>query len=290
MDAGSSVRTLEAPAKSAEQTRQRAIDMKPRSQSETPAREEWLGSQVAASAEALEAGDGCHADEAESLAGYLDGRLTAHEAALAFTKPVLDEAEPAASLYRPMALLCEALVELGHDRDKLLRLVAAIQALPPAGPISWAGLPGFGDMWSDLYRAYADGPSPWETSEGPREAELCRHFEAVGTVEAELFVRGLGGVPASWGYKTLSLVCSSRAGLGVLLHAMHPWLAVAGPKLRLELEPDEVCGYGERQAVETTMAEHWEAWKRAFLQASQKGAHLTEEARQLAAECHDLMK
>ncbi|OAQ64638.1 hypothetical protein VFPPC_05892 [Pochonia chlamydosporia 170] len=252
-----------------------------------PTKAEWLTAQVAPTKTALNDGDGCHADEAKSLTDYLEDKSTAQEAATAFTAPLLAEDDPAASLFRPMGLLCEALVELGDDRDKLLDLLAAMQQLPPTSDINWRDLPGFGNMWSDLYRLYTHGSTPWEKTElsDERRLELQQHFEATGSVEAELYLRGLDGVTARWGYETLSLICARRVGVEVFIGAMYAWLKVAGEKLKGDLRQDEVCRYGE----ERRMGDHWEMWKSAFLEGAGDGSWGSE-ARRMALECHELMK
>lgn len=255
-----------------------------------PPGEEWFKSKVAPTRAALEAGDGCHAGEAKSLADYLAGKLTAPEAAAAFTAPVLAEHDPPASLYRPMALLCDALVDFGHDRDKLLDLLAAIQSLPPSPQVDWSTLPGFGNMWSDLYRLYTHGADHWEKTDFPfsdaRKAELRQHFETIATVETELYLRGLDGVSALWGYDALRLITSRRVGLEVIISSMHVWLTRAGTKLKQDLDPEKVATYGK----DATMAEHWETWKQTFLLVSEEENFLSAEARKLAAECYELMQ
>ncbi|KAL2690165.1 hypothetical protein Neosp_004233 [[Neocosmospora] mangrovei] len=176
-----------------------------------PTREEWILSQAAPTKEELYAGDGCHLDEAICLIDYLNGNITAQEAATAITKPILQEDDPQEQLYRLMALLCEAPVELPADRGKLYDLLFAIQALPPEAGINWVDLPGFASMWCDLLRLGFDGTDTWEEeSLSPeRKTELRQHFEAVGTVEAELYMRDLGGVSDIWAYEIINQISSS---------------------------------------------------------------------------------
>ncbi|KAJ6442299.1 C6 transcription factor [Purpureocillium lavendulum] len=246
--------------------------------------------------EAARAGDGCHGEEASSLNSYLDGTLTAQGAAVAITRPVLEEDDPPAALYRLMGLLCQALAELGDERTKLLDLVTAIQALPATSQVDWSQLPGFGNMWSDLYRLHFHGANDWEKSDGlgllpgAEKVELRQHYTAIGAVEAGLCLRGLGGVTSRWGYETLNLVCSGRPGVDVFLSSMFQWLAVAGTRLKRDLEPDRACSYGKRMEVEATMAQHWETWRRAFLQLSEGDDSLSVEGRELAAGCHRMMQ
>lgn len=257
-------------------------------------KEAWIHSQVAPTTEALRAGNGCHVQEGNALNAYLDNELTAKEAATAITKPVLEEDNPPASLYRLMGLLCEALVELVDYRKRMLDLVEAIFNLPPTPQIDWGRLPDFGHMWSDLYRLHFHGRNDWESSrhrlsEG-QKLELRQHYAATATVEAELYLRGLAGVTADWGYKTLNLICSGRPGVEVFLSSMYAWLAIAGKKMKQDAETDTVRRYGKQCNVEATIAEHWEVWKALFHMASEDKESLSPDARQIAAECHRMMQ
>lgn len=76
---------------------------------------------------------------------------------------------------------------------------------------------------------YLHGPDSWEKQSwtDERRAELCHHFKTVGKIEAEMFLRGLGGVTADWGYEVINLVCSRRAGLDVLMFKVQAWLDCA---------------------------------------------------------------
>lgn len=79
--------------------------------------------------EELEAGDGCHPDEAKVLGDYLKVDWNAQQAAEKFTSPVLQEQDTFATLYRPWGLLSTALIELPADRQKLVELPLAIQSM-----------------------------------------------------------------------------------------------------------------------------------------------------------------
>ncbi|EHK41231.1 hypothetical protein TRIATDRAFT_169177, partial [Trichoderma atroviride IMI 206040] len=228
-------------------------------------------------------------DDVDCLIDYLEGNITAEEAALSITQVLLDEVNPPTQLYRFMGLLCEALVESKHDREKLLELLAAIKRIPPE-EINWPALPGLLPLWSDLYRLHTRGPNGWE---------LRRRYEEIGTVEATLYVRGLGGVTENWVYELLNLASLRRPGLDVVIGEIHSWLTVAGTKLVKDLDPDEVRNWprpvlggqpGQRLSVEATMAQHWEAWRRSLLQISEERDFLTDEARRLARECHAMMQ
>lgn len=170
----------------------------------------WINLQVATDDNALAAGDGCHHEEAKALCDYLSGDSGVQKAAQKIVSPILREADPPSELYRLWGLLSDALVELTDDRQNILDLLVTIQALPSTYCIDWSQLPGSGNMWSDLNRLHLHGPAPWEKESwtDARKAELCQHFEAIGRAEAEIFLRGLGGISAEWGYEVINLVCS----------------------------------------------------------------------------------
>ncbi|RSM05192.1 hypothetical protein CEP52_006398 [Fusarium oligoseptatum] len=207
-----------------------------------PTREEWILSQVAPTKEELYAGDGCHLDEAICLIHYLNNNITVQEAATAITKPVLQEADPQGEPYRLMALLCEALYELAADRDKLYDLLLAMQALPKEADINWVDLPGFGYIWGDLFEYGPGGANAWEREQlsDVRKTELRQHFEFVGTVEAELYLRHIGGVTEDRGYEAINKVCSGRLSLDIFITGIHAWLKVAGYKLMVDMNPEEI--------------------------------------------------
>lgn len=265
-------------------------------------RAEWLYARVASTTQGIPQGHGCHEDEANCLLDYLDGRITPEEAATSITAPILLEVNPPTELYRLMGLLCEALVELHNDHEELLDLLAAIQGLPPSS-INWSVLPGLRNMWSELYRLHTRGSNGWDLLTEPlpddRETELRQYYTAIGTVEAKLYVLGLGGVSENWGYEVLNLACLRRPMLGAIMGEIHAWLTVAGTKLLKDLNPEQVRNWprpvlggqpGQQHAVQGTMAQHWETWRCTLLQLSEETDFLSDEARQLARECHWLMQ
>jgi hypothetical protein len=255
---------------------------------------DWINSQAVEDGFALAAGDGCHHEEAKALGDYLSGNLLVQEAAERIVTPVLREADPPSELYRLWGLLSDALVELTGDRQKILDLLAAIQSLPPHTCIDWSQLPGFGHMWSDLNRLHLHGTDPWEkgTLTDARRVELCHHFETIGRVEAEMFLRDIGGVSADWGYEVINLVCSRRAGLDVLIFEVHAWLECAGTQLRDGQKPEEVKRYtrpvsgarnGLQEAVSCTMEEHWQTWRDTLLKLGGDLSPLSAERRKTSS-------
>lgn len=253
-------------------------------------RNEWINERVAPTPEAMRNGDGNHKDECKSLREYLEGRLAPSEAAIAITTPVLQDPDPPSVLYRLHGLLCEALVNLSDDRERLIDLIASIQELPPTARITWRELPGFHAMWFDSFFLYSHGLSGWERLDESRkesEAGVRKEVEASAAAEARLFVRGVANMSPVWGYKRLDMIGWERPGLGVFISGMYIWLVIGGKKLVQDLELDKVEIY---RRVEATMAEHWERWKKGFKEATEKEELLSAEERSLAAECHRLME
>ncbi|KEQ59490.1 uncharacterized protein M437DRAFT_56979 [Aureobasidium melanogenum CBS 110374] len=263
-------------------------------------RTDWTTSQVAVDREALLAGDGCHHEEAKALDDYLSGLLDVQQAANKITSPVLAEEDPPSELYRLWGLLSDALVELSDDQEKILDLLAAMQSLPSTNSIDWSQLMNFGHMWSDCHRLHIQGHSPWEKESwtAARRAELCHQFEAIGTAEAKIYLRSIGGIPADWGYDVLNLVCLRRPGLEVLIFEVHAWLQCAGTQLKTDLPSEEIRSYsrpvpgsrrGLLQRTTCTMTEHWDTWRREMSELSSSQSILSVESRDVAAKCSALM-
>lgn len=261
---------------------------------------EWIDDKVAPSEEALKAGDGCHKQEGQALQDYLSGKTTAHDAARAITSPVLAEDEPKEELYRLWALLAEALVELKPEREKLYELASSIQDLPPHDDISFNLLPGFGHMWSDLYFHRSNY---WGISAEPlsdeRKSELRQHYQDIATVEAAMYVRGIGNIPATWGFDTINLVFRKPPGaLDIYIGEIHAWLSGAGETLRGDLRADEEASYsrlvhgsksGEQKAYTQTMDKHWNDWRNALLRLGTQISGLSDKNIEIALECYRMM-
>ncbi|KAF4954502.1 hypothetical protein FSARC_12115 [Fusarium sarcochroum] len=263
-------------------------------------RQEWIISEVAPTIEDLNNGRGCHLDEAITLINYLEETISAQSAAKAITSAVLHEADPPGELYRVWRLLGHACEILDDQLEKLMNLLAAIQRLGPSDQIDWSHLQGFKNVWNDLYGTlYEINLNSNEKRMFKNQEENFRNFfRTVGTAEAEMFVRNIGGFTELWGYEILNLICSGRFGLEVYISHVHAWLEIAGPKLAATFQPGQVKCFtravrgrpDKKYEMEVTMAEHWEHWKKTLLQVSHDEDFLSAEARQLAAECYDMMK
>lgn len=288
------------PALSSTTTLPFPLDPELHSLSKMLSRTDWIRSQVAVDRKALLAGDGCHHEEANVLDDYLSGLLNTQEAAYRITTSVLAEDNPSSELYRLWGLLSEALVELTNDQAKLLDLLAAIQTLQSTTGIDWSQLMNFGHTWSDLHRLHLHGSDLWEKESWTttRKAELCHHFEAIGTAEAGMYLRGIGDIPADWGYEVLNLVCSKRLGLDVLIFEVHAWLRCAGTQLRKDMGSEETRSFsrpvpgpnrGLQQRISCTMAEHWNTWRKELSKLSGSQSALSVGSRAVAAKCLDFM-
>lgn len=245
----------------------------------------WLDLHTAPTAEALQNGDGCHRDEVQTLNNYLNNSITIEEAADEITKPILHESKPADETYRLWGLLCDAFVDLEKDdRSKSLDLLFQIQTLPPTPDVNWSELPGFFSMWVTQYGGHWTGGDPpgirmaIEASDKEALDDFRERSDAIGRVEAEMFLRDFMfcmGERAA--YKVLNLVSSDRPGVEVYVGQIFAWLDVAGEKLK------------EKAMLENGLAEDWARWKEALLKLSQQGSRLSDEARKVAARCHELM-
>jgi hypothetical protein len=264
--------------------------------------EEWIDSQVAPTQQELERGDGCHEEEGRCLKDYLAGKMTVQDAAAAITTPVLNEKDPPSELYRLWALLADALVELEQGREKLYDLLAAIQELGSQGPIDFSDLPGFGNMWADLYQMWRLGTAPWEKDRGPITDEemfkMREHHKATGIVEATLYVRGIADLPEIWAWDAINIVCLERPGLDAYIGEVYGWLTVASEKLRSSTNLDQVVTFsrtaeggrpGARTSVSQSVSEHMGYWNNRLIQLSSQDSSLSEEGRRLAAECYRLL-
>lgn len=265
--------------------------------------ETWYQSKTAPTEAALSAGDGCHPDEANALRNFLKGEYSVQEAAKKITEPIFSEANPKENLYRLWAFLCDALVELSDEEcQKTIELLSAIEQLPSnTQNLEWKGLPGFGNMWHDLYQMHLDGPCTWEKDvlTNSRREDLRQHFRRIGEAEAQLCLRSIGDIPLSWGFDVVNLLAQNRNGLNILLSEVEVWLEVAGEELKGEFgRSSEMRWYsrrlagdmkGKQESVGASLAEHWSIWKAKLLELSREESRLTDEGRKLAKRCYDRM-
>ncbi|RGP61339.1 atg16-protein [Fusarium longipes] len=258
----------------------------------TITRDEWILSRAASTLEEMKLSNGyakCHLDEAIVLCNYLNGEMNAKSAARAITATVcsplglrsttLDE------LRRVMSLISETLMRYGQDCDKILDLLVAMQDLPPARHLCWWKLPAFGRVWQRCYLVH-------------RDRQCTAFYKKAGTLEANMYLRELYPVDVDWVCKTINVVCLELSDLGVVIYEIHAMLEIAGSKLVENLQPGQVKAYtramrgrsDKTYMIEVTLYEHWEHWKKRFLQISYDEEFLQPEARLMAGKCHEIMR
>ncbi|GKU06036.1 atg16-protein [Fusarium langsethiae] len=255
-------------------------------------RDEWIISQAAPTLEELEdTSSKCHLDDALTLCNYLNGGINAESAARLITamvrRKVLDKPQDVPmALFQIMRLLAETLIQFDQDREMILDLLVAIQNLPSDGRVLWWRLPAFAELWQGCYVSHGD------------KDYKAPFFKKAGTLEAHMYMRGLHPVDDHWAYLAINLICLEGEGLELVIYEIHAWLDVAGSKLAENLQPAQVKGFeravrGRREKIydiQATMYEHWEHWKKRFLQVSYDEDFLSPEFRLMAGKCHEIMK
>ncbi|CAF3447693.1 unnamed protein product [Fusarium graminearum] len=254
-------------------------------------RDEWILSQTATELEELrDEDDLIHLDEAITFCNYLDGEITATAAAQNITvmlRPAMQHCE-----YKPhgaqriMSFIIYYLWRFYDDWEKILDLLVALQNLPSVPGVPWSRLPRFRELWDQFY------------FENRRISHAISLFKKVGTLEANMYLRGLYPVDDDWAYRAINLVGLEGSDLELVIHEIHPWLDLAGPTLVKNMEPAQVKCFdravrGRREktySIEATMYEHWEHWKKRFLQISCDEGFLSPESRLVAGKCYEIMK
>ncbi|KAL6918224.1 hypothetical protein FSHL1_009652 [Fusarium sambucinum] len=267
-------------------------------------RDEWITRRAAPYLEDLDnQHKTCHLDDAITLCHYLNGEMNAKSAARLITTMVREEAirrevtmEPFDTIFgtpiairRIMLLLADSLWRFVQEREMILDLIIAIQDLPPDGTIHWHELPRFNRIWLTCYNeqlSMTDGKD-------------VAFFKKAGNLEATMYLRG---IPVSeddeYPYGVINLVSLEWKTFEFEIHMVHEWLKVAGLKLAKNLQPAHVKALtravrgrrGKTYMIQITMYEHWEHWKKRFLQVSHDENFLSTESRQVAKHCHEIMK
>ena len=169
----------------------------------------------------------------------------------------------------------------------------------PLQNIDWSQLPGWAAMWANLYRLHFHGSLDWEHWHTEEKAKLYSSFTNRGTAEAEMFLRGIGGISIRWGYEAVSLVASRRPGLDCFIFQVHAWLKFAGSRLKAELNSEKPTFLGGfrydtrgRYAASPyqTLIEHWNEWQQFLSELRSERSSLPFEGRKVAAECLTMME
>ncbi|KAH7185995.1 uncharacterized protein B0J16DRAFT_145623 [Fusarium flagelliforme] len=246
-------------------------------------RDEWIMSKTAPTIDGLKSDLRCHLDEAIVLITYLNGEITPETSAQEITKPSTNES----STRRLMNLFVNALNNLDEDTDMILGLLVAIQNLPSTNQHYWWVLPGFGRIWQLRYRTYSIN--------NPKNLSF---FTRMGTLEAKMYLLDLHPIDDWWVHRVLNLICLQRPDLEEVIYEIHAWLDVAGTKIAERIQPGQIksferCVRGRRDKtyeIQVTLYEHWEHWKKRFLQVSYDEEYLSAESREMSRKCYEIMK
>ncbi|KAF4971142.1 hypothetical protein FSARC_1975 [Fusarium sarcochroum] len=254
-------------------------------------RDQWILSKAAPTIRELHTGQGCHLDEAITLCNYLNKIIGADSAARAITA-----ASSASTCFRLWTLLADTLMHFEEDCEMILKLLVCIQKLT-TNTMSWWGLPGFVDEWQRYYESHReDYQGNWCLQKAtPYRRQYCRK---AGLIEAKMYLEGIPGIDELDAYRTINLVCSREQDLQVVIYEIHAWLQVAGSRLAETLDPNANKSFaravrgrsGRTYAIKVTMFEHWQHWKKTFLEISYDDELLSTEARELARQCYETMK
>lgn len=256
--------------------------------------EAWLQEVTAQTSHELECGDGNDPDIINAMRSFLNGSVTASQAAVAITRPIAFDDDPPSKTYRLWGLLGDSIGDRGLEASqKSIDLLAAVKALPPTPQIDWSDLNQFGHMWHDGHSLSYD-PGPWEDLAEERKVTLCQAREEVGIAEASMWLRNLDAIDPNQGYEVLNLACLGRPGIQMFLHQIYSWLKVAGLQLRLGKEPDATMTLPKvgtaRNLASITMEEHWADWENGLMGLGGEGSSLLADTKILAAECLQLMR
>ncbi|KAF4497976.1 hypothetical protein FAGAP_5835 [Fusarium agapanthi] len=253
-----------------------------------------------------------HLDQGLALCNYLNKTMSAESAARAITADfsrILPEEDVRVGVRRRnelWELLASTLLCFEDDCDMIVDLLAAIQSLPSMNSTPWwvadpqpsdslCSLPAFHIVWQSCYEALRCECGECDDQHFSTDK---KYYSRAGTAEAKMYVRGIPGITEFWAYKTINLICVLDEHLEFVIHEIHGWLRIAGPKLAETLDSNQVKSFeravrGRRDKIyeiSVTMFEHWQHWKKSFLEVSFDEDFLSFEGRELARECHDIMK
>ncbi|KAJ4009619.1 hypothetical protein NW752_009207 [Fusarium irregulare] len=246
-------------------------------------RDEWIMSRVAPTTRDLGPILSCHLDEAIVLSAYLNGEITPEAAAQEITKPSVVHSR----CYQLMNLFVYALRKLDQDTDMILGLLLAIQNLPSTESLYWWKLPGFGKLWQVHYNVSSN-----------RNSKDPAFFKTTGILEAKMYLLDLYPVDESWVHRVLNLICLEKPNLEEVIYEIHAWLDIAGTKISERMQPAQIksferCVRGRRDKtyeIQVTLYEHWEHWKKRFLQVSYDEEYLSAGSREMSRNCYEIMK
>lgn len=246
-------------------------------------------------------------DESLALCNYLNKTMSAESAARAITAGLSHQLPGDVRRRNELwVLLALTLLHFDDDCDMIVDLLVAIQSLPSRNSRPWwvtdsqpsdslCELPSFHNMWQSCYESLR---CDCHERNGEGFSADKKYYRRAGIVEAKMYLRGIPGITDFWAYNTINLVCVQNEDLEFVIHEIHGWLQTAGPKLAETLDSNQIKSFergvrgrrDKRYEISATMFEHWQHWKKAFLEVSFDENFLSSEGRGLARECHDIMK
>ncbi|KAF5647475.1 hypothetical protein F52700_1335 [Fusarium sp. NRRL 52700] len=253
-----------------------------------------------------------HLDDSLALCNYLDKTMSAKSAARAITAG-LSHQNPEENINSGVRrrnqlweLLSSTLLRFEDDCDMIVDLLVAIQSLPSISSTPWwvtdaqpsdslCELPSFHNIWQACYEALR---CECHVVEGDSFSMDKTFYRRTGRAEAKMYLRGIPGLTEFWAYNTINFVCAQHDDLEFVIHEIHGWLQTAGPKLAETLDSNQIKSFergvrgrrNKRYEISVTMFEHWQHWKKSFLEVSFDEDLLSSEGRGVARECHDIMK
>ncbi|KAL9624905.1 MAG: hypothetical protein Q9160_000952 [Pyrenula sp. 1 TL-2023] len=240
--------------------------------------------------------DGVHPEEARALQSFLEEQSTPYEAATAITKPIERSQTPGPDLARLWGFLVDALLQLPPELLGLLfDLLQAIENLPapdfptvkpqylPDEGELWHTLPGFGHLYADECKwGHDDYQNKAMSLVALRTRQLRKAY-----VEAQLAVRGIGGIDITWGYEcvadALERPIHDSATLDTEISAAAVWIDVAGILFRAGAKKNEECWALELhrelwKGGDTMTWERWCFWKSRFEELKGMGGSIADAA------------
>ncbi|KAF4435887.1 hypothetical protein F53441_13395 [Fusarium austroafricanum] len=259
-------------------------------------RDSWILSKAVADTYWIQGHSYCSLDEAMTLANYLNKEMKVETAARSIAAKFLTPMTIVGTPTSVWKLLADTLMHFFDEScEMILELLLQMQKLSER-MLPWSELPGFAYEWQRYYEHCR-----FTRQDDMTEEEWVQYrkqfYRNAGTFEARMLVLGIPGIDEHWAYRTINLISSREQDIDYIIYEIHAWLQVAGAKLAELLDPNQVKSFERRvrgrlvrhYELQVTMFEHWQHWKKEFLQSSYE-EELSPDARELARDCHEMMK
>ena len=244
-----------------------------------------------------------HPKEVEIWKHFLRGDLSADNAARGLLATVELERNLAfyPTIWHQWGTLLDALLELPHERGKIVGLLHAIRTLDSEAILptvkTYYKVTSIDHLWVERHRDHVwgsrDHERAFEAFSPEQVLEWSQAEAAMGNVEGQLCKEGL--FPIEWGYENLAYILENRdEPLPYFIARAFAWLDAAARQLWLALpqqHPRSWC-----YAIDLVpgikrldpSGEHWSFWK-VRLKDFGDGTQFNEEVRMLAHKCLDRM-